>query len=266
MSNNLNVIYRISDKGNPKAKLKNGGKIQCIENAIKIFGKNNIHVIADNCEVETIAILNKFGLSLEITSNGNSGTCVYIFRNVVHRYAPEDNLYLLEDDYLHLPNSKEAILEGLEIADYVTLYDHPDMYHRDGNGDNPFVHGDFPKSSIYLSKHTHWRSVVSTTMTFAAKAKTLIEDSNLWCHFCQGKIPADFLAFVLLTKQTDFEDMKYFAKTNKNLKSLVGLMLEGLFLNHPKRTLISSIPGMSTHTEVNFLSPIVDWQNLGALK
>ena len=46
---NLHVIYRISDKGNPKPKLSNGGKWDCLFNAVKEFGAENFHVIADNC-------------------------------------------------------------------------------------------------------------------------------------------------------------------------------------------------------------------------
>mgnify|MGYP007070075596 CR=1 FL=1 len=113
--NKLHVIYRISDKGHPKPKLSNGGKGSCLENALKYFGGGDyFHVIADNCAANTIDALKSAGLDLEITSNGNAGTCRYIFDTVINRYSPEDNLYLLEDDYLHLPGSREAILEGLD--------------------------------------------------------------------------------------------------------------------------------------------------------
>ena len=37
MAGNLHVIYRISDKGNPKPKLPNGGKGDCLRNAVNIF-------------------------------------------------------------------------------------------------------------------------------------------------------------------------------------------------------------------------------------
>ena len=156
----LHVIYRISDKSFAKAKLPNAGKWECLANAVQEFGAENFHVIADNCTADTIDFLRGTGLSLETTANGNAGTCRYIFNEVINRYAPEDNLYLLEDDYLHLPGSRAALLEGLEIADYVTLYDHPDMYHPDGKGMNPFVHDDMPKCSIYRTASTHWRTTV----------------------------------------------------------------------------------------------------------
>ena len=148
--NKLHIIYRISDKSNPKTKLPNAGKGDCLINAIEVFGAENFHVIADNCTEQTLVALQSTGLSLEVTANGNCGTCQHIFKEVIDRYAPEDFLYLSEDDYLHLPGSREILLEGLSIADYVTLYDHPEAYQR--NSMNPFVHDDLPKSSIYLTE------------------------------------------------------------------------------------------------------------------
>ena len=256
MADNLHVIYRISDKGNPKPKLANAGKGDCLINAVEVFGAENFHVIADNCTTATLNVLNSTGLDVEITANGNAGTCRYIFDTVIDRYDPEDFLYLLEDDYLHLPGSRVALLEGLSIADYVTLYDHPDMYHPDGKGPNPFVHDDKPRSSIFLTAHTHWRSTVSTTMTFAAKVSTLTEDRELWKKFFAGKIPADFGAFVALTGQDDLTEAKRFVKILPQLSKAV---VSNYLLERRKRLLISPIPSFATHAETNFLAPLIDW-------
>ena len=259
--NKLHIIYRISDKGNPKPKLPNGGKGDCLLNAVEIFGAENFHVIADNCTPETIKILQSTGLSMETTANGNTGTCRYIFNEVINRYAPDDKVYLLEDDYLHLPGSREAILEGLEIADYVTLYDHPDMYHPDGKGPNPFVHDDMPKSSIFLTAHTHWRSTVSTTMTFAAKVQTLLEDRDIWNRFCVGKIPADCGAFIVLTGQDDLNEVKNFLTRGIN-GMWIHLVIENFVNGRKKRLLISSVPTFATHTETAYLAPLIDWSKV----
>lgn len=256
----LHVVYRISDKSNPKLKLPNAGKWDCLTNAVENFGAENFHVIADNCVAETIDALKSTGLSLEVTANGNGGTCRHIFNEVINRYSPDDYLYLLEDDYLHLPGSREAILEGLEIADYVTLYDHPDMYHPDGNGDNPFVHDDMPKSSIYLTAHSHWRSTVSTTYTYAAQVKTLLKDRDVWLRFSEGKIPAAFLAFTVLTRQDDLNEARRFLE--KNWGGLAVLMVENFLSGRKKKLLISPIPSFATHAEKNYLAPLIDWSKV----
>ena len=260
----LHVIYRISDKGRPKPKLSNGGKWDCLFNAVKEFGAENFHVIADNCAAETIDALKSTGLSFETTANGNAGTCRYVFNEIINRYSPKDNLYLLEDDYLHLPGSREAILEGLEIADYVTLYDHPDMYHPDGKGDNPFVHDDMPKCSIYLTAHSHWRSTVSTTMTFAAKVKTLLEDCDIWKQFFAGKIPGDFGAFITLTGQDDLNEAKRFVKMGYG--GLATIVINNFLSGRKKRLLISPIPSLATHTDalnnMAYIAPLIDWSRV----
>lgn len=253
----LHVIYRISDKSFDKPKLPNADKWSCLANALQEFGAENFHVIADNCTADTLDVLRKTGLSLEVTANGNGGTCRHIFGEVVNRYAPEDYLYLLEDDYLHLPGSRAALLEGLEIADYVTLYDHPDMYHPDGKGVNPFVYDDMPKCSIFVTASTHWRTTVSTTMTFAAKCQTLLEDRDVWKYFSQGTTPHDFFPFVMLTGQDDMLEARRFAKRGEI--TLARIVAENFFLERTKRRLISPMPSFATHAELKFLAPLIDW-------
>lgn len=183
-----------------------------------------------------------------------------IFNEVINRYAPDENIYLLEDDYLHLPDSRVAILEGLAIADYVTLYDHPDMYHPDGKVANFFVHDDMSKASIFLTAHTHWRSTVTATMTFAAKVQTLIEDRDVWKRFCVGKNPYDVGAFIVLTGQDDLNEAKRFIKIDAG--SLARLVVENFFSERKKRLLISPLPAFATHTETNYLSPLIDWSRV----
>ena len=62
--------------------------IKMLNQSAKEFGAENFHVIADNCTEETVKALRATGLSLELTANGNAGTCRYIFEEVINRYAP----------------------------------------------------------------------------------------------------------------------------------------------------------------------------------
>lgn len=255
MIENLKVIYRISDKGNPKAKLPNGGKDECLLNAIESFGRENIYVIADNCNQETVAKLKAWGLAVELTSNGNTGTFKYIINEVLEKYNDDEYVYLLEDDYLHLPGAKEILLEGLQIADYVSLYDHPDMYtlHEEG-GANPFYHRGGGKCQVYLTAHSHWRTTVSTTMTFAARVKTLKEDREIWNTINIGNIPKDFYSFVVLTKQRDADDFTYMQQQQQS--TLIELMRYNMGAAHPDRKLISALPAKATHTEIGLVAPL----------
>ena len=138
-------------------------------------------------------------------------------------YSPETVLYFVEDDYLHKKGWIDILLEGIALpgVDYVTLYDHRDKYFL------PMYQK--LQSRIFLSPSTHWRTVPSTTHTFAVKWKVLQRDLPFHRLFSNGrKISADHKKFSLLTR--------------------LG------------RTLISPIPGWSTHAEPEFASPFYDWE------
>ncbi len=125
-------------------------------------------------------------------------------------------IYLLEDDYLHNYNWSTILLEGINLVPtgYITLYDHGDKYIPYSN----------KESNIVPTKSTHWRTVPSTTNTYAMTVKTLLEDLPHHQSF--------------LTRDHD----------------------KFLFLK--KRLVISCIPGYSTHVQPPFMSPVVDWEAL----
>src|SRR5690606_31273812 len=174
------VYYRISDKGNVKLKLPNADKFSCLINAVNEFGKENIFVTADNCNEETINFIEKIGLDYEITNLGNSKSFMYIIDRILKERGHSDYIYLLEDDYLHRKGSRKVLIEGLQLAEYVTLYDMPDKYMLSKRGGNLFNKRKLQKSRVYFTGSTHWREVNSTTMTFACKAETLGKDYKIW--------------------------------------------------------------------------------------
>ena len=158
------------------------------------------------------------------TELGNSGS----FKFALEQAIKEDGdqiIYFVEDDYLHRQGSDVAIVEGLDISDYVTLYDHADKYQK------PYTNewGGEP-TRVLLTKSTHWKQVSSTCMTFAAKVKTLREDQNIIKHYLKSPIPEDWAMFTHL-------------KTNG-------------------RKLISSIPGYATHCLEDYKSPLIDWSKI----
>jgi hypothetical protein len=258
----LFVYYRISDKGRPKEKLPNGDRYCCMKNAVKEFDAENMHVIADNCGKETLDFIRSFtgeGLTLEETSLGNSASFMYMIDKIIKTNKENDLVYLLEDDYLHLPNSKNVLLEGLAIADYVTLYDHPDKYIPEKNGGNPFNYKQLQKTRVHLTKSTHWRETNSTTMTFACRVKTLIADYKIWKKYTRFKTPQDFNAFCEITQNNANDMCAFFFKFKKKLFFI--LFCNRLRCKKMKR-LISTLPAYATHTEVLYLAPIINWEKV----
>ena len=131
-----------------------------------------------------------------------------------------DYIYFIEDDYLHLPNSSQVIIEGLErFGDQanLTLYDHPDHYNKQEELINKY-------GLICLTNSTHWRSIESTTFTFAFKKQNFLKLKNTF-------------------KMCNLEDTLLH----------IQLLQRGL-------KLFSPMPGFSTHVNVPFFSKLVDWQ------
>lgn len=234
------VIYRISDGSHKKDKLVNATKAQCLANARAIFPAARFHVLADNCREQTLQWLREMGLAVEPTAIGNSGS----FRRAIQLAAEqpaETIVYLLEDDYLHLPGSAEAMVDGLGIADYVSLYDHPDKYDIFPEiRPNPRVRDGGEPTRVLLTKSRHWKLTGSTTMTFAATARVLREDLSVWLRYTRTSVPQDYKAFRHLLSQRRWRS----AFTQRN------------------RRLVTPLPTLCTHAESRFWSPLVDWSKI----
>ena len=135
---------------------------------------------------------------------------------------PDTIVYIVEDDYLHREGWMDILLEGFSLphVDYVTLYDHQDKYFL------PIYQG--LRSQIFVTKSCHWRTIPSTTNTFAVRFDTLLEDLRIHRHFSKNRtISADHQKFCRLTNRG--------------------------------RVLVSPMPGFSTHAEPEFASPCIDW-------
>jgi hypothetical protein len=256
---NLFLYYRISDKGNPKEKLPNADKFSCLLNAIDEFGLEYFHIIADNCSQQTVEFIKANGISYEETSLGNSLSFIYMMDKIIQEHKPDDFVYLLEDDYIHLPGSKNILLEGLGIADYVSLYDHPDKYYLESSNGSPFNYKKIHSTCIYITKNSHWRETDSTTMTFACTVKTLQEDYSIWKKYCSiAKTPKDFLAFITITQHI-FSDAILFLNNFKRHKGEFKIIFKNWFLRRKTKKLITALPAYATHTEIKYLSPVVKW-------
>jgi hypothetical protein len=235
----VNVVYRLSDNGYAKIKFPHATKIHCLENCLKHFDINNVHLFVDTTNliqatrdvVEQIDSTRFFGDLNYYVGGSSAGSWRHVFDYALKNFKDDDVVYFLEDDYLHLPGSENAILEGITIADYVSLYDHNDKYIPGSQGGNPYIDtdgGEFTK--VFRTKSHHWKLTNSTTMTFATTIRQLKKDEQTWRDFTQGSHPNDFHCF--------------------------------LALRELGRSLITPIPGLSTHCEPRWASPGIDWSRV----
>lgn len=220
-------IYRISDSAQTSAikpKLEHATKEKCLQQFLNIFDKQNTIIIADCVSDETYRKIAEMMAGFEqhiVRTQFRSGAFSFLAAvDIALQTALSDDtpVYLCEDDYLHKPNAKQLLLEGLDVADYCSAYDHPDKY----------MHDNITPCKVYLTPSTHWRTTPSTTMTFAAKIRTLREDAKIYEEYCKTGYPYDHEMF--------------------------------LALGTHGRKLVTCIPGASTHAEVAWLSPLVDWK------
>lgn len=224
----MKIIYRISDSGYNKLKPLYINNENCLNNASETFKNFDWLVLADNTSERTDEMMLKYQNNIIKVSVGHGAGTFNLALTEALKLDDNEIVYFLENDYLHRKDSDKILLEGFEIgADYVSLYDHPDKYI---NGANPFVESGGEVTRVMISRSCHWKLTNSTTMTFSAKVKTLREDEQILRSFTTGSYPKDFEMF--------------------------------LSLRDKGRSLITPIPGYSTHGETNWLTPLINWNEL----
>ena len=228
----MKVIYRISEGGYPKDKPEYITKINCLKNALTHFDENDFTLIADGVSEEFKSeIRSVYNGKIENVNIGHGAGTFNIALNGIEGLDINEIVYFLEDDYLHKEGSQKILESGFELGmDYVTLYDHPDKYLNPIEGGNPYCEGRAEFTRVYLGEYSHWKLTNSTTMTFAAKVKTLKEDEGILRQWTAGEHPHDFQMFGDLQKKG--------------------------------RRLVSSIPGYATHGETRWLTPLTNWEKI----
>jgi hypothetical protein len=224
----MKLIYRISDTGYNKVKPSYINNENCLCNASKVFSKIDWLVIADNTSSPTDEMILKYQSNIAKVNIGHGAGTFNLALDEALKLDDKEAVYFLENDYLHKPNSLKILLEGINIgADYISLYDHPDKYM---NGANPFVEDGGEVTKVFLSESCHWKLTNSTTMTFASKVKTLREDESILRKWTNTTHPHDFQMF--------------------------------LDLRDKGRSLITPLPGYSTHGETAWLTPLINWNDI----
>jgi hypothetical protein len=142
-----------------------------------------------------------------------------------NRVAINDYVYLLENDYVHVADwlSKFEELAASNIKwDYLTLYDHLDKYPDLTTAADSARYRSL-KSRIFCSGTQHWRTTPSTCATYLLPVKVLLGDR--------------------LLLEPGIADFKLF----------------GILCKARRRTLLSPVPSLATHSMTEFLAPAVNW-------
>lgn len=151
-------------------------------------------------------------------------------------------VYLCEGDYLHNMDALSTILGGLALAPLSAGYDHPDKFvNAQTTGvqgvqrvqGNPFVHEGGEVCRVLLGARSHYKTTNSTTMTFCATLKTLLQDDAVLRTACETEPPDDFHMFLSLGAGRG-------------------------------RTLVTPLPAACTHGETALLAPLFPAAKLGA--
>lgn len=219
------LFSKISHK---KKRPKGFSKERCYQNLLETMdpSKTNITYFLDLAQEERGDHFLPPEKTIEIREGTESGAFLRMLDHVSSlSLHPETIVYLVEDDYIHRSGWVDVLREGFSLpnVDYVTLYDHHDKYF-------------FPMyakltARLFTTPSCHWRTTPSTTQTFAMRFKTLQRDLAIHRKYSENReISADHEKFLYLGKQG--------------------------------ATLISSIPGWSTHAEPEFASPMINWEVL----
>jgi hypothetical protein len=256
---NKYLLYRISSRGNAKTRISNFSKLDCLANLVASFPGYRLVCLADNCDDDTLEAVRHFPLfHLERTRLGPLQSFRHLVHHALQNLQDEDIVYFIEDDYLHVREAQSILEEGLQVFDYVTLYDHPDKYGVFGAGKNPYVSDSrlSEPTRVFKGKRVIWRTTNSTTHSFACRVSTLRQDRYVWLGwFKPRKKLQDFYDWIFLTKPGFNGGM---LRTKLLLRQAVAQLAR--LVGSRKRTLGVPMPSASAHLEERFLPDGFDIQ------
>jgi len=226
----MKIYYRTSESGYNKVKLPFVNNENCLKNFCKRFQSHidDIIVIADGIGENTQKIIEQYVNKNNILNvrMGNGAATFNYALDLALKHDDEEIVYFVENDYLHREESEKVLCEAFELGtQFCTLYDHLDKYF---DGPNPYVQDGGEETKVFLSKSCHWKFTNSTTMTFAGKVKYLKQFESTFRKYTSTSHPHDFHMWI-------------------EIRNLGG-------------SLMSPIPGYSTHGDLPTVAPLINWE------
>jgi hypothetical protein len=200
----MKIIYRISDTGYNKIKPDYINNENCLKNFCNVFFDYiwDIYIIADGVSEDTYNMIKKYidPINIERVKVGHGAGTFNLALDKALKWDNDEIVYFVENDYIHLQGSPQILKEGFKLgAPYMTLYLHPDKFMSPNEGGNPEVDYDGGYGTkIYRGETQLFGMFNSTTMTFAAKVKTLKQDEAILRKWTSGTHPNDFPMFLEL--------------------------------------------------------------------
>jgi hypothetical protein len=191
-------------------------------------GSVDLHILLDGTKENHHFKFSPGDKVTEYVGGSDAASLLFCLRYIQQQQLdPDDVVYIVEDDYLHLPGWDTILYEAFQTfeVDYVTLYDHSDKYFLPGYADL--------QSKVMTSDSIHWRTTPSTCNTYAGKWKTFQKHWDTHIKYCLPDATHD-----------GYDHTKF-----------LDLWQQG-------SNLISAIPGYSTHCEIGYLSPCIDWSRV----
>lgn len=218
---NVFYYYRMHEKCGSRDPVSYISNEKCLRNFMSsIDNLNNLTILIDNSSVEFVEKISSIHSNVKTSTLGNGRSFIKVVEDAIKERQPEDIVYFVENDYLHLPNTREYLEDGFSLeAHYVTLYDHPDKYTSQYKG---------LQTNLFEGALCYWRTTPSTCMTFASKIKYL---------------------------KLDLPIIKFYADTPNNPSDHQMF----LALGKSQRVLLSPINSRCTHGESGYEANFIDW-------
>ena len=221
----MKYLYRIHEGFGRGTSVDGYNGIKCLHNFIGAIGdKTDLTIFVDNSSPDFVSEIKSIHDNIVETALGNSKSFLNCVEYAIQNFDESERVYFVENDYLHLSDVENYLNDGFSVgASFVTLYDHPDKYNI----------SQYPtlQSKIFVGEHSHWRSVPSTCMTFATHVASLIKNKDILYESCCHEVPSDWYMFEKMQSRGEL--------------------------------LVSCMPGRCTHLERDYLTPLVDWKNVG---
>jgi len=191
-----------------------------------------------------------------------AGATLHEASRILREQTDAEIVYFADDDYFYLPDEFRLGVDFLKQypdADFLAFYDHIDLSTTD-------LHNLPCETREFGGKK--WKSCVSTTHTFLATRKALIEVQKLFLDLFLafgGGVSPDLAMWMALTKKRVFNPVKFLHWSILHQYWAASIFYAWFYgwrqiLFGRRYTLWSPVPSIATHMVAGQEAPGINWQ------